>query len=314
MFKLNEDQILTSYQTIPPKLKEALESDFYLERIKKIGDDFDLTIDDVNILSAAVGYVLLGFLPPDKLFKEINDYFDAEEKTVVEVVREVNRRILFPLHEELEKLYKLDLHIEKTIKVEEIKKREVLPAEEVPPEEKEKSEKKPEESGGKIISLEAFKIKEKPPERIEVKIEKKTPPAPAPEIKSSGATQEDKPFILHEEKNVETERPKTPPRTFSFPFRIFPTKPTTESPKPIKARVEEPIEKVVHYSELRTPLETNQKHPSQIQNLQNKEEIINLETFKPAKPPSEKRGESEINTSEENRPKLEGNVIDLKNG
>lgn len=121
MLQLTEEQIVSKYESLSPKLKEVLGSDFYLERIQNIGKQFDLSADDVSVLTTATGYVVLGLVPPDNLFKEVNDYLDADERTVVEVIREINRQILFPLHSELEKLYKLPTHIEETIKLEEVK-------------------------------------------------------------------------------------------------------------------------------------------------------------------------------------------------
>jgi hypothetical protein len=298
MLQLTEKQILDKYQTLPPKIKEALESTSYFEKIENIGKWFDLSRDDVDVLETTVGYIFLGFLPPQNLFKETNDYLEAEEKIVVEVIREINRRVLFPSHEELEKLYRLSTHIEETVKIEEIKK--IIPS--APPE---KGEEK------KVAPLPEIKI---PPKSPEQKVE----------IKKGG------PLILHEEKPIGEEKIKAPPKPFSFPFRVFAAKSKTEAPPPVRAKIEgfggqppaekkkptvfkkEP-QKIVHYSELRTPLEPFGAPPESTK----QEEVINLEIFQTTDNDHDKNHD---NGGDDNKkqaptsspPKLEGNIVDLR--
>lgn len=291
MIQFNEEQLVKKYEALPPKLKEVIESSSVFEKVSQICQKYVLNDEDVQVLTSAIGLVILGLLPPHDLFQEINEYVEVNEKVLTEVIREINRQILFPLHEELEKLYRLSTHIEETVKIEEIKK----PEPSSPP-----PIKTPEQE-----------------QKIEVKIPKATPvvPTPAPTInqppvETETATGEPKPFVLHEEKPLGQEK-TTPSRTFSFPFKIFPAKPKTETAPPVKARLEgleESSQRVVHYSELRTPFEAADVSPQP-----QKEEIINLETFtRETKPETKPETKAEVKTDEKNQPKIDGNIVNLK--
>lgn len=275
MIEATQQELAKKYNSLSGKLRDFLDSSQDFELIRKILKKYGLSDDDVEVLTSGVGYVLLGFIKPQELFQKTNEYLEADEKIVVEVIREINRQILYPLHNELEKLYKLETHIEEVLE-----KKQIQPIIEI----KKEAPKPPVEVEQKI--------------QVETKIPKITKPV-----------EEGKPFILHEEKPV-AEGKKTITRPFSLPFKIFSSRSKPESPSPVKARVEEP-ERIVHYSESRTPLEPFGKE----------EEIINLETFqteteqsKPEPKPERKPEQKPETKPEESppQPKLEGNVVDLR--
>lgn len=128
--------------------------------------------------------------------------------------------------------------------------------------------------------------------------------------------EEGKPLMIHEEKPL-TEGTTKPPtqKGFSLPFGLFKSRSAREEQAPVKARVEVPKEekRVVHYSELRTPLTP----------LGGGEELINLEALTQMKPPTEKppnitENNTTVTTEDksldaaQDKPKVEGNVVDLR--
>ncbi len=300
----SQQQVLDKYKNLPPKLKNALESSLNYELIEKIGQNYSLDSEDVETLRIFTGYVILGFLKPQNLLSEVNVYLIIDDKTVVDVIREINREILFPLHEELEKVYRLDAHIEKT---------ETAPIEEVT------KKLKPQEE---IIILEKIgeeKTKGGSTEPIEPALAIK--PRPSHEAKPG------EPLILHEEKSLAEEIPRSSFRGLSLPFRIFRPKPASEQEKPVRASIEtfggtpkkdeKPEKKIVHYSEFRTalsPFET--KGGGELKKEPELEKKPEIKTENP-KSLQEKIQEIVAETKNEKpdfvQPRLDGNIIDLRN-
>lgn len=94
--------------------------------------------------------------------------------------------------------------------------------------------------------------------------EQASPPPPPPETKQTMAEPEpelgDQPFLIHEEKPQTFMPPREPRQGFSFKPREAPN-PPSEAAKPVQVRIEtpekpkKPASRVVHYSNLRTPLD-----------------------------------------------------------
>ncbi len=147
---------------------------------------------------------------------------------------------------------------------------------------------------GGTISLEA--IGEEKPTTVKVGVE------PAKKGELFDITRGE-PLIIHQEETPTEER-KRPFKSLEFPFGFFGKEGEAAPSEPVKVRVEVPKEKrVVHYSELRTPLAPFQKQ----------EEIINLETFG-RKPPEVKApipaAPIKVEATKP-QPKIEGNIVDL---
>jgi len=311
MIQLTEEKIWEKYDSLPSKIKEALNSSFVFNLVDQIAKKFFLNETDGEILKAYTGYVILGFIPPQNLLKEITgaEAIDADEKVIVEMIREINRKIFFPLHAELEKLYKLETHIEEGLEKEVVKPVIKIKTEEEKPGTKTK------------ISLE--KLGEEKPAGVKIGV------SPEKEGEPFDITQ-GKPLIIHKEEGgpvpVQAEK-KFQGLETSFGF--FGKGEASAPEEPVKVKVEglgsrltKPLfkgeeKRVVHYSELRTPLTPFRKP---------EEEIISLETFgrkppetktpppaasvkietpKPAEPPKTAAPEPKP------QPKIEGNVVDL---
>ncbi|OGG40144.1 hypothetical protein A2116_01210 [Candidatus Jorgensenbacteria bacterium GWA1_49_17] len=324
MIDITEKNLTNRYKTLPPRLKNAIDSLSTFGLIKNISKAYSLTDEDTEIIAAYTAYVLLGVLEPKNLFNEVRVYLPTNEKTTSEIIREINFQILFPLHEELENIYKLEVHIEKDLEKEGVKL-VIETKTEKPPVSERLDEEKPAWTG---IEIKRAPTPEEPQvSRPEITVIKEQP---------TGTT-EAKPFVIHKE---EGQRPITEEKKFKgfeFPFGIFDKEngkvTTGES---VKVRVEtpgmgederglqrefaqnrQPEKRVVHYSEYRTPL-TPFSRPE--------EEIIDLQTFtkhevppaqpKPAespKPPVAEKPAEKPQELKKSSPSIEGNIIDLKN-
>ncbi len=293
MIQLREREIREKYRSLPKTLQSILNSPAYSDEVRETIEKSRMSEEDAQILAASVGLVFLGFIKPQNLFNEINEYLDADEKVVTEVIRGINRQVFIPLHKELEDLYKLETHIE-----EELEKEFLEPATKV-----EVQKAKPKEET-KVVS-------EKPP-AIQQKPEEKKPPQET----------EIKPFVIHKEERQESAVEDKKFKGFDFPSGFFRKEGGRVPPsEPVRVRVEvpgkevdknEPVsfgergsflgklirkkkddgksldkaplnrtrgkqnERVVHYSEYRTPLTPFGKP---------EEEIIDLQTFTEREPP-----------------------------
>ena len=327
------------YENFPLLLKLTI-TDYHLaEIIFDLGNKIHLSNEKIKKLAEICGQALIGFIKQEEIFNEIKNKLTLDENTAKELDQKI-KEIIKPLEEEINNL---QISIADIISLA-----------------KKQTEKIKEE---KIIPLEKFEPTETTTKKIEVKIERKTPINKT----EAGDIVQNKPFILHEEKslNTEQEKPKITSKTFTFPFKIFATKPKLESTQPVKAeiKIEDPDkqtspekkkitifkkespQKIVHYSEMRTPLEsplvevelpkTEMITPKE-KEIKPSEEIINLEILQPqTKPfiinetketeklvpekiepntsksiPNEK---NRLNNKIDNQPKLEGNTINLKN-
>ncbi|MBI4034247.1 MAG: hypothetical protein HY378_01725 [Candidatus Brennerbacteria bacterium] len=313
MIHLQEQEIKERYQRLPRVLQDALNSPSRFGAIGEISEKYKLNEEDSMVLTTSVGMVLLGYIKPQNLFKEINEYLEADEKIVVEVIRDINRQVFVPLHKELEDLYGMKTHIEG-----ELEKEQVEPVLKIKTEER-----KPEAE----VKIPLEKLGESPP------VSRPTGPATAPSDAAQGKPaavpppvpaapvgEEVKPLIIHRE---EIQKPATEDKKFKgfdFPFGIFEKEGTKAMPsEPVKVRVETPGKRVVHYSEYRTPVTPFGKP---------EEEII---TIKKEPPPTENKSpftwpkpEPKPETPKPEQPKppvvqekkgpsIEGNIIDLKN-
>jgi len=305
-----EQDIRRKYHTLPEPIREILNSPEYSDEVREINRKHGLDEGDSRVLTASVGLVFLGFIKPRELFREINEYLEADEKVVVETIREINRQIFNPFHKELENLHKLETHIESELD-EALKKQ--TPAIE--------------------------KGVEVPPKK-----EMAVPPSQAtgvrPPITVAEQPPAGEPLIIHKEEGAPVPvRAEKPLKGLEPPFGFFGKEGAPVPEEPVKARIEgqglmggltKPLfkgeeKRVVHYSELRTPLAPFQK-PEEIINLetfgQKPQEVkapmpapkgpfqgaasAKIETPKPAEPPKTTVPETKP------QPKIEGNVVDLR--
>ncbi len=351
MIQVTEGVLLRKYGGLPPKIKETIDSSKVSSLVGDICSAHSLSEEDKELFAVYTAYILLGLLEPKNFLGEIRVFLGIPERTIVEIIREINFQIFSPLHKELEELYKLEIHIEEELKkefeTEELNTKEVAePVIKIKPDA---------EPVLPRIEIKRTPITEESPIpvfRPEVKKEREPldaargKPAATAEARPFDKAQ-DRPFVIHKE---EEQRPATEGKKFKgfdFPFGMFDKgkgSRTTPS-EPVKVKVEtpgqeKPLDKtpldetrgkqgkrVVHYSEYRTPL-TPFERPE--------EDIIDLQTFtKHEAPPSDQRLTTndlrqtstvtqqtadkpqpapEVKKKEEPKttPSIEGNIVDLR--
>lgn len=92
------------YETLPQDLKDALFSEDVSENIITICEKTD-TLNKVEKVSDAVGMVILGVLPPEKLEEQLKGPVGIEAETAREINSRINQLVFSPLKESLARLY-----------------------------------------------------------------------------------------------------------------------------------------------------------------------------------------------------------------
>ena len=290
-----------SLQEVPKNIKEHLGSDQTTDLItdisKKAGLQSISTIPRLLFLLETKAVPAHDFI--ELLIKEL----DVTPERGKAIAREIKERVLEPIRPFLFE-WGIDLSFIDTIKAPLLKD---------------------------LIDIEAEMAKQKI--EIETTIaEKKEKLVEVTAVKEGTKTQKGQPLILYQKKLAQKiKRPLI--KTFSLPFKLFSskTKPelhqpavkakiesletflkTTIKKRPLVAKIETPLRRAVHYSELRTPISP----------FGEEEELIDLTTLQKIKPKKSKNQSQTTNapestkqseiTSPETQPKLEGNMVDLK--
>ncbi len=223
------------YTTIPEKLKDELFSYATAEDIARIAGEQHLSPEKTNVIATLTGRVLLGFLHLEDMKKEIQKTLDLDPRLTDAVYQALDKKIFSEFKDEIHEVY--DPVIIQT-----------KPSETG-------SSPEPEEKTITFAGLEKDALG--PEENVPVRISS----APIEEKK------EDNPFVLQEEKPLETAGGTMTGKKFSFSLGGFfkpKKKDESVSREPVKAKIElfggdKDEKRVIHYSELRTPLEAREE-------------------------------------------------------
>lgn len=245
MLKIFQQQISERWDTLPMSLREALYSPEYGKTIWKIGVEYHLDDRKIGIIVGIAGYVILGFLQPEDVAKEIREGLNLNPEIANSIAREIDRKIFSPIKSDLEKVYS------PVAELPEIKPKP-KPEPTLPVQPEPEPQPSPEATAG------AAKPASFPTAQPEVPAEPLktilTTPVPA-----------EKPFILFKETEA---KPVTEKKKITFPaIDWFKKKkpPKTEAPvkveleifgpkieekkEPTIAKTEAPKQKVIHYRE-----------------------------------------------------------------
>ncbi len=327
MLQITQQQTEDRYETLPQALKDALFSVVNAEEIWRIGEAHHLNEEKIPQLADITGDVIMGFLHPDDLRRELQEVLGIDIRIAASISREVNKRIFYPIRDEIRKVY--------TPVITEFGKPSMPLVEEIP-EEVPTKEKIPEET-----KIPFDRAQGKPLEMPLVKpsIIPSPPPAPSkPEPGKPFESPQGKPFILHKQEALkpvlETQMPAAGATGQKFsPF--LQATPVQTPPKPAAVEIElgpksfdkaqgGPLAKeaprIVHYSNFRTPLKQSTTQQPTIQQpvVEKLEKIVQKTPLTPA-PPS---AQSQIPTqpslppiqkqeTKEQGKEIEEKVIDL---
>ncbi len=105
MKQYTEEELSGIYENLSENLKEALFSTATSRNILNTCKRNDVPNENIGDVAEAVGYVLLGLLPPEELEIFISQKTGLSPEVSKDVVREIARFILFPLKDEIANLY-----------------------------------------------------------------------------------------------------------------------------------------------------------------------------------------------------------------
>lgn len=280
MLQISKQQALQRYDVLPKSLREELFSAENAETIRFLSYENQINEEQIGELAKIAGNVVFGFLNVNDVAKELKESLGIDDAKAQIIFRGLNQKIFSRLKEEIAKIFappapSIAKSTEETFA-------EAMPSapranataspSPLPPHPVNKSFKeflmpdfsKTAEPTAKPATDPIPKIREAEPivdlQSFQIKKESaKAKTTPEPEIPLAA------PFILHKTDQITpgapaTETPKIKPGlsiktpSFSQPAAEKPT-----APKPVSVKIEmpnshEPASRVVHYSDLRTPL------------------------------------------------------------
>lgn len=273
---ITKDQIQKRFYSLPAKIRDVLNSESSIESLRQICRNHHLDSERILIVEQLVGLIFLGFVSPNELKKEIIENLHLNDKHSSDIVNEINQKTFASIRSEIDKVY-LPAQISSG-EIWESKPPTEIHEEDIIDLRKIEAEKIEVESPKIISSEPAEKIE--PEIKLEEKkeIEKEEISRPFASIPQKSAL-EAEPVIIHKEADVrpvlgqkrslgglfsflgspkEEDKPKV---QVSLEYQI-------ESKKPLEKKENLPVEtpkiihqepRVVHYTELRTPLDNANK-------------------------------------------------------
>ena len=230
MLKITQQQALKRWDTLPQNLREAIFSELNADILWRICKEQHLSEDKIYKIAALAGDVIMGFIHPEDLAREIKQELGINIEIANSVAIEINRKIFMPIKSEIDKVYAPAAPAEE-IEVVDLRQRV--------------AEQKIESENPPITQASAKTIEVKLPE-----------------------TGEAEPIILHREE--ETRAVWGAKKSLGGLFKFLGKEEKKEEIKPVAAqveiggltaeplavsKVESPKVKIVHYTDFRTPIE-----------------------------------------------------------
>ncbi|MBU1014837.1 hypothetical protein KKI17_00120, partial [Patescibacteria group bacterium] len=106
-----KEELWGLYNKLPQELQEAVFSQETADHIFNICERNGAK--EVSPVASSVGLVLMGLLRPTELAGELQAGVKLKKKTAEDISAEINRFVLSPVKQELEKLYTMELNIQK---------------------------------------------------------------------------------------------------------------------------------------------------------------------------------------------------------
>ena len=105
MISISREQITERWDTLPDDLREALVSEANSDFIWRTCEDEHMPDDKIHWVAMAASRVLMGFIHPEDLAREIEDSAGIDQKTALSVEGALGRRIFAPLSQQLTAIY-----------------------------------------------------------------------------------------------------------------------------------------------------------------------------------------------------------------
>ena len=230
---LTEQQFQKKYYFLPENIKAVLDSENNIETARQICRAHHLNDEEkVLVVEQLIGLILLGFVLADDLSREISENIHLNKKHADDISSEINRKIFASIKSEIDKIY-----VPAGALVEEVPSIEILEEHTI--------------DLRQIVKQREEEVK--PLEIIKPKEEEKEIPREFAPVEG--------PVIIHKEAEIKPTLGIK--KSLGGLFNLVGKK--EEKPKPVEAQVEigsspQPIidnkqpMRVVHYTEMRTPL------------------------------------------------------------
>ncbi len=100
-----KSQALQRWDTLPENLREVLVSEHSVEILDRIAETEHIPVDRIPIISRIAGYVIMGFLHPEEVARELQEALKIDIKIAENVSKTLGNRLFAPYRSQLEKLY-----------------------------------------------------------------------------------------------------------------------------------------------------------------------------------------------------------------
>lgn len=105
MLNISQNQALKRWGTLPEILRESILSSYNAEILWRTCQNQHLSDDKIDKVAILAGDVLMGFIHPEDFALEIKEALNINIGIADTIATEINRKIFFPLKNELEKIY-----------------------------------------------------------------------------------------------------------------------------------------------------------------------------------------------------------------
>ena len=106
MITLSEDQITQKRDSLPENLLEALCDEKTSETIWSVAETEKIPDERIYTISGVASWVLMGFLHPEDLAKELQDQMGLDSQVATRIQAALNTKIFLPLKPDIDKVYK----------------------------------------------------------------------------------------------------------------------------------------------------------------------------------------------------------------
>ena len=115
MARYSQQFIEEQYQKLPEDLKQAIYSEDIALKLFELGRKYGITIEKNGFLAEEVGYLMLGLSRPEDFPKYVKERLDFNDEETVEVVKDINQLILYPLRQALKRAHQMEIKEEVSV-------------------------------------------------------------------------------------------------------------------------------------------------------------------------------------------------------
>ena len=120
-----QQQIDERYEKLPDVLKDAMFSPDIADKMVEAGKKAGLTLDKIGEIAEETGFVVLGLTAPKDFVKALEARLEKDAGKAVEIAKEINHQVFFPLREELKKAHNIEIAAEELEKKEPLVRRQI---------------------------------------------------------------------------------------------------------------------------------------------------------------------------------------------